>query len=130
MQPIDFSKKSSKQISQDGSMYISRGHSLYIVLKCSSISFPERSFLSEQTVHTLMKYRFRRHFIWGFTVSKCACRYPEKKLTLKAPIATNVVCFSRLLICLRSLYGKQCVPRSDCSYRSSLFWVNAVCFYT
>ena len=51
-------------------------------------------------------------------------------LILKAPIATKVVCFSRLLTCLRSLYGKQCGPRSDCSYRSSLFWVHAVCFYT
>ena len=29
---------------------------------------------------------------------------------------------SRLLKCLRSLYGKQCGPRSDCSYSSSLFW--------
>ena len=47
-----------------------------------------------------------------------------------APIATKVVCFSRLLKCLRSLYGKQCGPRSDCSYRGSLFWVYAVCFYT
>ena len=51
-------------------------------------------------------------------------------LTLNAPIATKVVCFSRLLKCLRSLYGKQCGPTSDCSYRSSLFWVHAVCFYT
>ena len=51
-------------------------------------------------------------------------------LTLNAPIATKVVCFSRLLKCLRSLCGKQCGPRSDCSYRSSLFWVHAVCFYT
>ena len=51
-------------------------------------------------------------------------------LTLNAPIATKIVCFSRLLKCLRSLYGKQCGPRSDCSYRSSLFWVHAVCFYT
>ena len=50
-------------------------------------------------------------------------------LTLNAPIATKVVCFSRLLKCLRSLYGKQCGPRSDCSYRSSLFWVHPVCFY-
>ena len=48
-----------------------------------------------------------------------------KDLTLKAPIATKVVCFSRLLICLRSLYDKQFGPRSDCSYRSSL---RAVCF--
>ena len=51
-------------------------------------------------------------------------------LTLIVPIATKVVCFSCLLKCLRSLYGKQCGLRSDCSYRSSLFWVHAVCFYT
>ena len=51
-------------------------------------------------------------------------------LTLNASIATNAVCFSRLLKCLRSLYGKQWGPRSDCSNRSSLFWVHAVCFYT
>ena len=51
-------------------------------------------------------------------------------LILKTPIATKVVCFSRLLKCLRNLFGKQCGPRSDCSYRSSLFWVHAVCFYT
>ena len=31
-------------------------------------------------------------------------------LTLDAPIATKVDCFSRLLKCLRSLYGKQCGP--------------------
>ena len=47
----------------------------------------------------------------------------------KAPIATKVVCFSCLLKSFRSLYGKQCGPRSDCSYRSSLFWVPTVCFY-
>ena len=47
-------------------------------------------------------------------------------LTLNAPIATKVVCFSRLLKCLRSLYDKQCGLRSDCSYRSSLFWVHIV----
>ena len=51
-------------------------------------------------------------------------------LTLNALITTKVVCFSRLLKCLRSLYGKQCGPRSDCSFRSSLFWVHAVCIYT
>ena len=55
---------------------------------------------------------------------------PNKHLTLKAPIATNVVCFSRLLKYLRSLYNKQCRPRSDCSYRSSLVWIHAVCFDT
>ena len=51
-------------------------------------------------------------------------------LTLNAPIATKVVCFSRLLKCLRSIYDKQCGPRSDCSVKSSLFWVHAVGFYT
>ena len=30
----------------------------------------------------------------------------------------------------KGLYGKRCWPRSDCSHRSSLFWVQAVCFYT
>ena len=54
----------------------------------------------------------------------------KSSLILIPPIATKVVCFSRLLNCLRSLYGKQCGPRTDCSYRSSLFWVHAVCFYT
>ena len=44
-----------------------------------------------------------------------------KGLTLNAPIATKVVCFSRLLKSLRSLSGKQCGPRSDCSY------IGAVC---
>ena len=29
-------------------------------------------------------------------------------LTLNVPVATKVVCFSCLLKCLRSLYGKQC----------------------
>ena len=42
-------------------------------------------------------------------------------LTLNMSIATKVVCFSCLLKCLSSLYGKQCGSRSDCCYRSSLF---------
>ena len=50
-------------------------------------------------------------------------------LTLNAPITTKVVCLYRLLKCFWSLYAKQYGPRSDCSYRSSLFWVQAVCFY-
>ena len=48
--------------------------------------------------------------------------WQAKGLILNAPITTKVVCFSRLLKCLRSFYGKQCGPRSD--------WVQAVCFYT
>ena len=39
-------------------------------------------------------------------------------LILNAPITTKVVCFSSLLKCLRSLCGKQCGPRPDCSYRA------------
>ena len=57
-------------------------------------------------------------------------------LTLKASRKTayeNVVCLCRLLnifadfsnLFLRT--GKQCGPRSDCSYRSSLIWVHTVC---
>ena len=41
--------------------------------------------------------------------------FTETDLTLNVPITTKVVCFSRLLNCLGSLYGKQCGPRSDCS---------------
>ena len=41
-------------------------------------------------------------------------------LTLKAPIATKVLLFSRLLKCLRSLFDKQSGPRSVC-YVSTLF---------
>ena len=55
--------------------------------------------------------------------TESAGKFYRKALSLNAPIPTKVVCFSRLLKCLRSLYGKQCGPRSDCSYRSSLFWV-------
>ena len=36
-------------------------------------------------------------------------------LTLNVLIATNVICFSRLLKCLRCRFGKLCGPRSDCS---------------
>ena len=58
--------------------------------------------------------------------------YPDGLDALFSVLASKsiVVCFSRLLKCLRSLYGKQCGPRSNCSYRSRLFWVHAVCFYT
>ena len=45
-------------------------------------------------------------------------------LTLNAPITTKVVCFSRLLKCLRSLYGKKCGPRSDCSCSGSTLFAS------
>ena len=78
-----------------------------------------------------------QQFVWpdlDLTFSKISSRRQksplESSLTLNAPISAKVICFSRLLKCLRSLYGKQYGARSDCSYRSSLFWVHAVCFYT
>ena len=55
---------------------------------------------------------------------------------LKAPRKTaseNVVCLCRLMNILADFSnlvlhtGKQCGPRSDCSYRSSLIWVHTVC---
>ena len=42
-------------------------------------------------------------------------------LTLNAQNATIIACFSRLLKCLRSLYGKQCGPRSAVCSGSTLF---------
>ena len=47
-------------------------------------------------------------------------------LTLNAPIATKVVCFSRLLKCLRCLYGKQCGPRPVLGPRYLLLFVSNV----
>ena len=75
---------------------------------------------------------FSRTFLWYFLVFHDMVNminfqtlfFFSCQLTLNAPIATKVFCFSRLLKCLRSLYGKQCGPRSDCSYRR-LFWVQA-----
>ena len=84
---------------------------------------------------TLVRHLYeRRGSGWRLNVITKYTVYKRKihvqMLTLNAQIATKVVCFSGRLRCLRSLYGKQCGPRSDCSYRSSLFWVHVVCFYT
>ena len=38
---------------------------------------------------------------------------PKLRPPLNAPITSKVFCFSRLLKFLRSLYGKQCGPRSE-----------------
>ena len=82
-------------------------------------------------IHIDTKYGTAYYVLLGFTNYMYDVFLSLKVvLTLNTPIATKVVCFSRLLKCLRSLYGKQCGPRSDCSFRSSLFWVHAVCFYT
>ena len=78
----------------------------------------------------LCNYKLCNYKLCIYKLCNCKLYNYNLQLPLKAPIATKVACFSRLLKCLRSLYGKQCGPRSDCSYRSSLFWVHAVCFYT
>ena len=66
----------------------------------------------------------RNYIVFTMLVNDCLGLNPAG-LTLNTPITT-----SRLLKCLRSFYGKQCGSRSDCSYRSSLFWVHTVCFFT
>ena len=43
-----------------------------------------------------------------------------QNFVLIAPTTTKFVCFCRLLKSLESFYGKQCRPRSGCSYKSSL----------
>ena len=99
------------------------GRSAYLLIRLSKIVpakiLPASCLFYIEVLH----YTRRRDYCTGQ-------RIPVLLLTLNAPIATKVVCFSRLLKCFRSLYDKQCGPRSDCSYRSSLFFVHAVCFYT
>ena len=48
-------------------------------------------------------------FVHG-CVPTAVCYDRKDELTLNVPIATKVVCFSRLLKCLRSLYGKSVGP--------------------
>ena len=62
----------------------------------------------QQKTALLKQMAIRRHNI------KKGSELLRTRLTFNAPIATKVICFSRLLKCLRSLYGKQCGPRSDC----------------
>ena len=51
------------------------------------------------------------------------------RLTLNAPIPTKDVCFSRLLKCLRSFYGKQCGPRSDQTAQQSVLCPRCLLLY-
>ena len=55
-------------------------------------------------------------------------RFSTISLTLKAPITTIVVCLSSASY-FKSHFCKQCGPRSDCCFRSSLIWVHTVCLY-
>ena len=50
------------------------------------------------------------------------------RFTLKVPVTTVVIVLCHLLVIL-SHFCKQCVPRSDCSFGSSLIRVHTVCLY-
>ena len=56
--------------------------------------------------------RVYTHWTWDGSLSSQGTTDSEN-LTLNPLIATKVVCFSCLLKCLRSLYGKQCGPSVD-----------------
>ena len=94
---------------------------------CTSTGLPGASLLAY--MHAIMNTTLHTG---PFRPDTPLCVFPANQiaLTLYSPSTTKVVSFSRLLKCLRSLYGKQCGPRSDCSYRSCLFLVHTVCFYT
>ena len=55
----------------------------------------------------LLLVKFKHLFLTCFFQSFLKDVFPNSLLTLNAPITTKVVCFSRLLKWLRSLYGKQ-----------------------
>ena len=111
-------------------------HAFCCLLISTKITFSKNSFRNDISVNQFGP-RSGPTKCWAWSGSKVFAKFINrrttqagKELTFNAPIATKVVCFSRLLKCLRNLYGKQCGPRPDCSYRSSLFWVHAVCVYT
>ena len=56
--------------------------------------------------------------IWAFTVH---IRHKDPLLELSSALSS-----ARYFI---SHFCKQCGPRSDCSFRSSLIWVHTVCLY-
>ena len=56
-------------------------------------------------------------------------RSDSSNLTLSTNHNKNCLLLSSAEI-FRSFFNKQCRPRSDCSCRSSLIWVNTVCSFT
>ena len=79
--------------------------------------------------------------LWQKLYIHLSCSYQQKtgflmtQLTLKTPrkpVSENDVCLCPLLNILANFSnlflhtGKQCGPRSDCSFRSSLIWVHTV----
>ena len=68
----------------------------------------------------LLKVKGKAWKIASIVTCFLSCKYQEI-LSLMSKSQQKLSAFSRLLKCLRSLYGKQCGPRTDCSYRSTLF---------
>ena len=54
--------------------------------------------------------------------------YKSNNVTLKAPITTMSSALSSAGY-FKSHFCKQCGPRSDCPFRSSLIWVHTLCLY-
>ena len=89
--------------------------------------------LKLMAVHgVIMEYRilddypaehFTEVYLIKFERIQAARYYTVVSLTLNAPIATKVVCFSRMLKCLKSLYGKQRGPRSVLGPRCFLLYL-------
>ena len=84
---------------------------------------------SAESGKTVVKVKLLEDKIWAMSTEKV----PLTLKALRKPASENVVCLYPLLDILANfsnlflLTGKQCGPRSDCSYRSSLIWVHTVC---
>ena len=80
----------------------------------------------------LSSLHLQNYFTWSSVDYIKSCKIQLTLKTPRKPASENVVCLCCLLNILAnfsnlSLHrGKQCGPRSDCSYRSSLIWVHTV----
>ena len=107
---------------QDQCVYVFQGTKIFQYCTCPAGRVTYNFHSSCKHMHLSFKSvcnREHKEVIYNTTSSSYS-----SQSTRQSPIATKVYCFSRLLKSLRSLYGKQCGPKS------SLFWVQAVCFYT
>ena len=76
------------------------------VRMCVIVAFPGHT----QLFYLTLKYFWQKKYLYKYIIT-----HTFRLLSLKAPIATKVICVPRQLKCLRSLCDKQCGPRSDCS---------------
>ena len=74
---------------------------------------------SDQTVQTQTE-SWLDAYVWRYTFLHCS-PYIE--------LWNNCHLLCLLLVIFKSHFRKQCGPRSDCSFRSSLIWVHTVCRY-